>query len=853
MPAPAMVLCRSFLLLCALLPSRGVVAAPLSHCVGEFSLCPDGSCALVQSLCGKCQPGQYHCPLDSTCLHRVTDYATICQGLAGTHLDTTLAEEARLDYLVDAVAQNITELTRQLINNAPAIDRLGLPAYNYLNDDEHGVIGTAQATVFPMGVGMGASWSSETVHLVGTAIGVEARSTHNVLADKSGNSCGSTSTGKTTANGCGITLYAPNINLVRDPRWGRAEEVFGEDPHLTSELAVAIVTGMQGNQEGATTAADGGSLMAGACCKHYAVYSSEDIPVDRTQLNVNVSARSLFETYLPAMKACVTRAKATHVMCSYNAVNGKPTCAHDELLNDVLRTQWGFDGFVVSDYDAWINLKRTHHFVSSLVDAAAVGINAGMDQEGGFGVYSAVDAMPAAIAQGMVTLETVKRSLRRLMRIRLRLGMFDPPASVAPNNASYVPAIQCESAAHVALARRAVQESIVLLKNKGNVLPLRASSFHGKENSLAVIGPLADDKYVLLGAANYAFPDGPSKGVTTVLKGLQAALGESPVGHVDGCVDTACATADIEAATALSKRALATVLVLGDSFGGKRHGWPLCKGSTDNGCESEAHDRTRIELPGQQAAVAAALADADAGRNKTPLICVLLHGGAIALGAARDACDAIVDLWVPGQEAGGGLADVLFGSYSPSGRSPVTFYHATKDLPDFAVYDEYPSATSNGTTYRHYVGAPADFEFGFGLSYTTFSYANLVVPETAGPCDNISVSVTVTNTGRVTSDEVVQVYAMLPDATVPVPRIRLVAFQRVRAIPPGNRVVVALQVRPDSHAVVLDNGPSVYNADIAVQAGRLVLFVGGEQPDRHGGGAMSAVVAVSNSSLLRGC
>ena len=283
-----------------------------------------------------------------------------------------------------------------------------------------------------MGVGMGATWSLDTVHEVGAAIGVEARSTHNVLADKSGNSCASKSTGNPTANGCGITLYAPNINLVRDPRWGRAEEVFGEDPHLTSEMAVAIVTGMQGNEEGKTHAVDGGRLMAGACCKHYAVYSSENIPIDRQKFNVNVSARSLFETYLPAMQACVHRAKATHVMCSYNAVNGKPTCAHNELLNDVLRKQWDFDGFVVSDYDAWINLKTTHNYVSTFEEAAAVGINAGMDQEGGFGTYSAVDAMPAALASGAVSSATVKESFRRLMRIRLRLGMFDPPSSVHP-------------------------------------------------------------------------------------------------------------------------------------------------------------------------------------------------------------------------------------------------------------------------------------------------------------------------------------------------------------------------------------------------------------------------------------
>jgi beta-glucosidase len=540
-------------------------------------------------------------------------------------------------------------------------------------------------------------------------------------------------------------------------------------------------------------------------------------------------------------------------------VNGKPTCAHDELLNDVLRKQWGFDGFVVSDYDAWINLKTTHHYVDTFEEAAAIGINAGMDQEGGFGVYSAVDALPAALAAGTVSASTVKESFRRLMKIRMRLGMFDPPASVAPNNASYTPAIQCESGAHIALARRAVRESIVLLKNKNNVLPLSAETFKGKPGSLAVIGPLADDMYNLLGAANYAFPDGPSKGVVTVLQGLQTVVGQLAAPHVNGCADTACDIADIRAATALSKGASATVLVLGDSFGGKRTGWPLCKGSSVNGCESEAHDRTAIELPGRQAEVAVALA---ASSGSTPLVCVLLHGGAIALGAAIDACDAIVDMWVPGQEAGAGLADVLFGMYSPAGRSPVTFYHATSDLPDFREYNEYPSglgrpdgSSSPGITYRHYMGdTEPDFKFGFGLSYTNFSYSGLRTPEFARPCDDLNVTVRVTNIGKVTSDEVVQVYAALPDATVPTPRVRLVAFQRVRDIVPGQSVVVTLIVRPDSHAVVLE-GSSVYDADVAVQAGRLALSVGGGQYSYDAGSnTLSGIVQVGpGSAPVRSC
>ena len=218
------------------------------------------------------------------------------------------AEEARLDQLVNSVST--ADQIAQLVNNAPTIESMDLPAYNYLNDNEHGVKGTANATVYPMGVNVGASWSKALTHEVGAAIGTESRATHNGLADKSGNNCASTSTGQQVANGCGITLYAPNINIVRDPRWGRAEEVYGEDPHLTAELAVAMVTGMQGNAEGESHGSDG-FLMAGACCKHFAVYQNENIPQARTSLDAAVTARDLWETYMPVMKACVVRAKAS--------------------------------------------------------------------------------------------------------------------------------------------------------------------------------------------------------------------------------------------------------------------------------------------------------------------------------------------------------------------------------------------------------------------------------------------------------------------------------------------------------------------------------------------------------------
>ena len=611
--------------------------------------------------------------------------------------------------------------------------------------------------------------------------------------------------------------------------------------------------------------------------RHFAVYQNEDLPADRMVLDANVSSRDLWETYLPVMKACVVRAKATHVMCSYNAartaassvlfagkrarasqVNGKPTCAHPELLNDVLRESWGFDGFVVSrvaprplalragnaksprfrDYDAWSNLVTTHKYVSTWEEAAAAGINAGMDQEGGFGDYSPVDALPDAVRNGTVAAATVRRSFERLMRVRLRLGMFDPPASTAVYGEAYQCDYQCETAAKLALAREAAREGIVLFKNAGGALPL------AKGAQIALVGPQVDDWRVLLGAVNYAFEDGPDVAPVTIQKGLEAGANVSVAA---GCDSVACASlVDVDGAKRLAAAADATVVVLGDSFGAT-DGWPLCRGTRDDGCESESHDRATIELPGEQVALVAALKAAS-----SRLVCVLVHGGAVALGAAADDCDAVLDLWVPGQMGGAALADVLFGDYSPAGRSPITMYAATSDLPPMGVFDEYAGERSNGTTYRYYAGPAPTYAFGDGLSYASFSYAWAAAPPTtADACGAIRLRVAVTNTGSVVSDEVVQVYARVPDATVPAPAIRLVAFDRVRAIAPGATATVELVVAPESHAVVYPVADSVYIERRAIEKGALVLSVGGSQPGR--GATLAATVAVASTTLLADC
>jgi beta-glucosidase len=274
----------------------------------------------------------------------------------------------------------------------------------------------------------------------------------------------------------------------------------------------------------------------------------------------------------------------------------------------------------------------------------------------------------------------------------------------------------------------------------------------------------------------------------------------------------------------------------------------LCPGGDENsknGCEAEAHDRTTIELPGKQIDVALAMRAA----TKGPLVCVLVHGGAVALGAAAVACDAILDLWVPGQMTGAALADVIFGAVSPAGRSPITFYTSTADLPPMGEYNEYPHDGSNGTTYRYYRGAPPEFRFGDGLSYTSFAYSNLSAPKVSLPCDRIELSVVVRNTGARTSDEVVQVYASVPNATVPAPSIRLVAFQRVRDIAPGTEVVVKLAVEPESHAVVYPS-MSPYEANLTIEAGPLHLSVGGSQP---GPDTVKTVVSVCATAALQSC
>jgi len=795
-------------------------------CFGEFTPCSGGSCSMSDSGCGVCQAGQYLCPTDQkTCVDGVDGY-TSCPNLKGTHLDNSLDPEDRLDYLV--AHTNLTEQIGQLQNKAPEITHLGIPAYNWLNDDQHGVARTsAPATVLPNGCGMGATFSKATLYLAGKVVGEEARGLHNMFLHNQSSRGGN-------CNGCGITAYAPNLNLVRDPRWGRGQETFGEDPHHMARLVVAYVTGAQDNAPGAKVGPDGKHMRIGMCCKHFAAYDLENVPSSRQTFNTNLSSADMWYTYMPAFQACIQEAQATHVMCSYNSVEGVPTCGSKGLLTEILREQWNWDGFVVSDYDAWANILNTHHYVDNMEDAAAVGINAGLDQEGGG--TKAISELAQAVADGKVSKETVATAFRRLFRIRIRLGMLDPPASMPLYNG--LSGSQAQSAEHLNITRRTALEGMTLLKNAKAALPLDATKFT-KPGSLAVIGGQATMAGLLMG--NYAESAANGNWGTDVLDAVTARVGNNAsVAYAAGCPDPNCDNTDgFAAAVAVAKNADAVIVTLGLWFN---------KGGAAN--EAEGHDRSVIELPGHQNDLVTAIRAAVG--PSTPVIGLLIHGGTLALGDANGQLDAIISAWYPGLEGGHAIAQTLFGDYSPAGRTPVTWYSSTDVLPPPGVMDE---SAGGGVTYRYFKDYQKSvvYPFGFGLSYTTFSYTNLAVnATTVAPCEAIGLTVAVSNTGTVDSDEVVQAYLKTPNAAEPAPRVRLVAFDRV-FVPAGKTVTVSLTVSPDMYSLVDPNPTDIYKDTRSVSAGTLALHVGGGQPDYDSGTLATTVTVSGPTKALSQC
>lgn len=817
-----------------------------------------------------------------------------------------LPVEQRVDDLVSRMT--LEEKAMQLFNEAPAIERLGIPAYNYWNECLHGVARAGKATVFPQAIGLAATFDEKLMHQLSTAISDEARAKHHNFL-------------RNNERGIymGLTFWTPNINIFRDPRWGRGQETYGEDPFLTGRMAVNFIKGLQGD--------DAKYFKTVATAKHYAVHSGPEY--SRHIDNIFVNDRDLYETYLPAFRASVKEARVQSVMCAYNRFRDQPCCGSDLLLGNILRNEFGFDGYVVSDCGAVSDLyqKGHHHVVETPAQAWGWTLASGTDlncEE--TRSYLRKVNIDSAVTAGVINEKDMNTSLKRLFTARMKLGMFDPEERVA---FSRIPMDVVGSKKHLQLALEAAEKSLVLLKNNG-ILPLQ------KGKRVAVIGPNADNFSVLIGnyngdpirpvtpleglreragagilfapgtplvpgvytnyeivPANVLFHDEKGK----LVAGLAAEYFGSPdftdvkLARTDKVVDfyweRTPTTGQLDDSFSVRWKGTLVPLAAGTyRFGGTvkvkidgretgesevklekgkkyalevlhqvKRAWHsnninyqqakfswvntsrdwrkealdaarkadvviFCGGISAD-VEGEemplktdgfAHgDRTHINLPKVQEDLLKEIFAV----NKQ-LVYVNFSGSAMALNWQQENLPAIVQGFYPGEATGTALARLLYGDFNPSGRLPVTFYKGVDELPDFLDY------RMDGRTYRYFRGAVL-YPFGFGLSYTTFKYANLVVPSTLPAGQEVKCSVDVTNNGKMDGEEVVQIYVRDTDASVPVPVHELVAFQRV-FLRKGETKTVTFTLTADKFSLI----DQAYNR--VVEPGRFVISAGGGQP-----------------------
>jgi beta-glucosidase len=847
----------------------------------------------------------------TACITFVTCAAFAQDNSSLPYMNPKLAPEERAADLVHRMT--LEEKGSQLVNQARAIPRLKVPAYDWWSEALHGVVADG-TTEFPEPIGLAATFDTPRIHEMATSIGIEGRIVHDQSL-QDGNS----------GFFRGLDFWAPNVNIFRDPRWGRGQETYGEDPFLSGRLAVAFVTGMQGD--------DPHYFRVISTPKHFAVHSGPE--PTRHFADIDVSKHDQLDTYTPAFRAAVVEGHANSVMCAYNAINGQPACANEFLLQHTLRGAWHFQGYVVSDCDAVRNIFRDHHYRPTQPQASAISLLRGMDNEcidGPGKVTDNHDYKPyvEAVQQGYLPESAVDTALIRLFTARIRLGMFDPP-EIVPY--SKIEKSELDSADHRALARRMANEAMVLLKNDG-VLPLKSVK------NIVVVGPLAEQTAVLLG--NY---NGTPTHTVSVLEGLKAEFPGAKITYVAGTqflsqqgdpVPTSAlttpdakpglkaeyssrpgfeakgtplvtrveplikltdanlpeeakttktlavewtgflhanATADYllgikanafvrvsvdnklvaqgwgnqthmgqlhlekgrpaklevsysrfaegkpeaqliwapvnnapdPAAVAAAKKADVVVAVVGITSRLEGEEMPVDQPGFSGG------DRTNLDMPKPEEDLVQAVA-----ASGKPLVVVLMNGSALGVNWEKAHANAILEGWYSGEEGGAAIAETLSGKNNPAGRLPVTFYKDIHQLPHFEDY------SMKGRTYRYFEGEPL-WPFGYGLSYTTFSYSDISLPtSTINAGDSLDASVTVTNTGKVAGDEVVQLYLKLPDvAGAPIRALR--GFQRVHLEPSASQKV-EFHLSPRDLSMVTDLG------DIIVAKGKYTLSVGGGQP-----------------------
>jgi beta-glucosidase len=836
-----------------------------------------------------------------------------------------LGIEQRVNDLVSRMT--LEEKVSQLGHTADAVPRLGIPEYNWWNEGLHGVARAGNATVFPQAIGMAATFDEPLMHRIADVISTEFRAKYNAEVHPDGSSDWYR----------GLTVWSPNINIFRDPRWGRGQETYGEDPFLTSRLGVAFVTGLQGN--------DPKYLKTVATSKHFAVHSGPE--TTRHTVDVRASRHDMEDTYLPAFRATVTEGKAGSVMCAYNSLNGQPACANTALLEEHLRRDWGFQGYVVSDCGAVTDIFEGHHFTKSMEESVSTALRTGTDLICGnprTRVKVERDAILKAVQQGLLSENDINRSLRRLFTARFRLGMFDPAGAVPYSG---IGAGENDSDAHRQLALAAARESLVLLKNQDNFLPLKHAY-----SSIAVIGPDADNLDALV--ANYnGTPSHPVTIVEGVRKrfpqskvvyaegtgltgpivraipsdalftdrsrkqhGLKASYfanvnlkGKPVLKRVDGNVDFSWG--DRGASPQLPKNysvRWAGVVVpptTGDyliGFTGQdgfrlwldgkliaeewtihhpadtqlkkihleqghayklkieyfqtirsaeaRLVWSKPEEGADaldaarnadlvivvlglspriEGEEMNVHvegfsggDRTSLDLPGPQEE----LLERVYAIGK-PTVLVLTNGSALAVNWADEHLSAILEAWYPGEEGGTAVAEALAGDFSPGGRLPVTFYKSIDQLPAF---EDYSMAKR---TYRYFDGAPL-YPFGYGLSYTTFSYRNLQFENSSvAPGGSLQIAVEVANSGQAAGDEVVQLY-LTHNGNAGSPLRALKGFQRLH-LNPGEQKTTTFILHDRDLSTVDEQGKH------RIVPGTVDVWIGGGPPVTHGNAPSAGV------------
>jgi beta-glucosidase len=691
--------------------------------------------------------------------------------------NTDISFEERANDLVGRMTTE--EKVSQMLYSAPAIERLGIQSYNWWNECLHGVARAGTATMFPQAIGMAASFDEDMMYKVADIISTEARARYHEFQRKGDHDIYK-----------GLTFWTPNVNIFRDPRWGRGQETYGEDPYLTGRLGVAFIKGLQGNHPK--------YLKAAACAKHYAVHSGPE--KERHSFNAEVSKKDLRETYLPAFRECVVEGKVEAVMGAYNRTNGEPCCGSKTLLQAILRDEWGFDGHVTSDCWAIKDFHLYHKVTSTAPESVALAVSNGCDLNCG----NLFGNLLIALKEGLISEDTIDRSVKRLMVTRMRLGMFDAPENVPYTTAPFE-LNDCREFNN--FAEEVARSSLVLLKNKNSILPLNKE----KIKSIAVIGPNANSRTALAG--NY---EGTASRYVTVLEGIQDITGEDiRVYYAQGChlykdkLETLAQARDgFAEAAAVAERSDIVVLCLG--LDASIEGEEMHESNTYG-----SGDKYDLNLPGLQQE----LMEKVYAVGK-PVILVLLSGSALAVNWADEHLDVVIQAWYPGAAGGKAVAELIFGKYSPSGRLPVTFYRSTEELPDFCDY------SMTNRTYRYH-NHDALYPFGYGLSYTSFNYSNPELSsESIEASQILDVKILVKNTGKTEGMEAVQLYIRDDHADVSVPNWSLCGIKKIKLLP-GEEKQVCFSITPKQMAIINNEGKRV------LEPGSFTVYAGGQQPDKR--------------------